>query len=45
MYQWYLSDIEGSILENNLFGVDINEESVEIANYHYGFAQHSLIVN
>jgi type I restriction-modification system DNA methylase subunit len=26
-----LSDIEGSILENNLFGVDINEESVEIA--------------
>jgi len=26
-----LSDIETSILENNLFGVDINEESVEIA--------------
>jgi type I restriction-modification system DNA methylase subunit len=26
-----LSDIEKSILENNLFGVDINEESVEIA--------------
>ena len=26
-----LSDIEGGILENNLFGVDINEESVEIA--------------
>ena len=26
-----LSDIENSILENNLFGVDINEESVEIA--------------
>lgn len=26
-----LSDVEGSILENNLFGVDINEESVEIA--------------
>ena len=25
------SDIENSILENNLFGVDINEESVEIA--------------
>jgi len=25
-----LSDIENSILENNLFGVDINEESVEI---------------
>ena len=25
------SDIEKSILENNLFGVDINEESVEIA--------------
>lgn len=25
-----LSDIEKSILENNLFGVDINEESVEI---------------
>ena len=24
-------DIENSILENNLFGVDINEESVEIA--------------
>jgi len=27
-----LSDVEKSILENNLFGVDINEESVEIAN-------------
>ncbi|MCX6226281.1 MAG: Eco57I restriction-modification methylase domain-containing protein [Bacteroidia bacterium] len=26
-----LSDIEKGILENNLFGVDINEESVEIA--------------
>jgi type I restriction-modification system DNA methylase subunit len=26
-----LSDIEQQILENNLFGVDINEESVEIA--------------
>ncbi len=26
-----LSDIENSILENNLYGVDINEESVEIA--------------
>jgi len=26
-----LSDIENSILENNIFGVDINEESVEIA--------------
>jgi type I restriction-modification system DNA methylase subunit len=26
-----LSDVEGSILENNIFGVDINEESVEIA--------------
>ena len=26
-----LSDVEGSILENNLFGVDINEESIEIA--------------
>ena len=26
-----LSDIENSILENNLFGVDINEESVDIA--------------
>lgn len=26
-----LSDIESSILENNLYGVDINEESVEIA--------------
>jgi type I restriction-modification system DNA methylase subunit len=26
-----LSDIENSILENNLFGVDINDESVEIA--------------
>lgn len=26
-----LSDVEGSILENNLFGVDLNEESVEIA--------------
>lgn len=26
-----LSDIEKSILENNIFGVDINEESVEIA--------------
>jgi type I restriction-modification system DNA methylase subunit len=26
-----LSDIENSILENNLFGVDLNEESVEIA--------------
>lgn len=26
-----LSDVEGSILENNLYGVDLNEESVEIA--------------
>jgi type II restriction/modification system DNA methylase subunit YeeA len=26
-----LSDVENSILENNLFGVDLNEESVEIA--------------
>ncbi|MCA4809616.1 N-6 DNA methylase [Empedobacter stercoris] len=26
-----LTDIEGSILENNLYGVDINEESIEIA--------------
>lgn len=26
-----LSDVENAILENNLFGVDINEESVEIA--------------
>tara|TARA_B100001063_G_C16767976_1_gene559817 strand:- start:46 stop:3063 length:3018 start_codon:yes stop_codon:yes gene_type:complete len=26
-----LSDVKNSILENNLFGVDINEESVEIA--------------
>lgn len=26
-----LTDMENSILENNLFGVDINEESVEIA--------------
>ncbi len=26
-----LSDVEKSILENNLFGVDINEESVDIA--------------
>lgn len=26
-----LSDLENSILENNLFGVDLNEESVEIA--------------
>jgi hypothetical protein len=26
-----LSDIENSILENNLYGVDLNEESVEIA--------------
>ncbi|MGI8669125.1 MAG: Eco57I restriction-modification methylase domain-containing protein [Aridibacter sp.] len=26
-----LTDLENSILENNLFGVDINEESVEIA--------------
>ena len=26
-----LSDIENTILENNLYGVDINEESVEIA--------------
>ena len=26
-----MSDIEKSILENNLFGVDLNEESVEIA--------------
>lgn len=26
-----LSDVEKNILENNLFGVDINEESVEIA--------------
>lgn len=26
-----LSDVENSILENNLFGVDINEESIQIA--------------
>ncbi len=26
-----LSDVEAAILENNLFGVDLNEESVEIA--------------
>ena len=26
-----LSDVENSILENNLYGVDINEEAVEIA--------------
>ena len=26
-----MSDVENSILENNLFGVDLNEESVEIA--------------
>src|SRR5690606_10247488 len=26
-----LSDIENTILENNIYGVDINEESVEIA--------------
>jgi REP element-mobilizing transposase RayT len=26
-----LSDVENSILENNLFGVDLNDESVEIA--------------
>lgn len=26
-----LSEVENSILENNLFGVDINEESIEIA--------------
>lgn len=26
-----LSDVEKSILENNLYGVDLNEESVEIA--------------
>lgn len=26
-----LSEVENAILENNLFGVDINEESVEIA--------------
>jgi type I restriction-modification system DNA methylase subunit len=26
-----LSDLDKSILENNLFGVDLNEESVEIA--------------
>lgn len=26
-----LSDVENSILENNLFGVDLNEESVQIA--------------
>ena len=30
-YSMELSNIENSILENNLFGVDINEESVEIA--------------
>jgi REP element-mobilizing transposase RayT len=28
-----LSDVEKSILENNLFGVDLNEESVEIAKF------------
>lgn len=26
-----MSDVENSILENNLFGVDLNEESIEIA--------------
>ena len=26
-----MSDVEQSILEHNIFGVDINEESVEIA--------------
>jgi type II restriction/modification system DNA methylase subunit YeeA len=26
-----ISDVSADILENNLFGVDINEESVEIA--------------
>ncbi|MCP9763569.1 Eco57I restriction-modification methylase domain-containing protein [Lacihabitans soyangensis] len=30
-YSLILSDVEKSILENNLFGVDLNEESVEIA--------------
>jgi type I restriction-modification system DNA methylase subunit len=30
-YSMGLSNIENTILENNLFGVDINEESVEIA--------------
>ena len=30
-YTMGLSNIENTILENNLFGVDINEESVEIA--------------
>ncbi|NDK55541.1 Eco57I restriction-modification methylase domain-containing protein [Pontibacter fetidus] len=30
-YSIVLSDVEKSILENNLFGVDLNEESVEIA--------------
>jgi hypothetical protein len=30
-YSMELSNIENTILENNLFGVDINEESVEIA--------------
>lgn len=29
--QMALSDIESSILEKNIYGVDINEESVEIA--------------
>ncbi|MFZ4725129.1 MAG: Eco57I restriction-modification methylase domain-containing protein [Paludibacter sp.] len=30
-YSMQLANIENTILENNLFGVDINEESVEIA--------------
>ncbi len=30
-YGMVLTDVENSILENNLFGVDINEESVDIA--------------
>jgi len=29
--QYYAFDIDTAVLENNLFGVDINEESVEIA--------------
>ncbi len=30
-YSLILSDVDATILENNLYGVDINEESVEIA--------------
>jgi len=42
-----LSDIEKSILENNLFGVDLNEESVEIAKLSLWLrtAQHNRKLN